>query len=128
MRVCQSVAMRAIRRSMAALTASVVILATFACSSERAECVSHDVGEVCAEVNDGAINFHGDGLLPGSEVVVQETVVGPMVYPVGDDGSFDLGNSQGLMSVFADTEFTFEVVAVDADGNPLTGQIEISTG
>ena len=120
--------MRAIRRSMAALTASVVILATSACSSERAECVSHDVGEVCAEVNDGAINFHGDGLLPGSEVVVQETVVGPMVYPVGDDGSFDLGNSQGLMSVFADTEFTFEVFAVDADGNPLTGQIEISTG
>jgi len=111
-----------------ALTASAAVLTISACSSESAECVSNDIGEVCAEVNDGAINFRGEGLSPGSEVVVDETVVGPITFTADADGSFDPGNSQGLMSVFADTEFTFEVFAVDVDGNPLTGQITISTG
>lgn len=128
MGVCQHVAMRAGRRLFVALMSSAAILNTAACSSASVECVSNDVGEVCAQVDDDAINFRGDGLLPGSEVVVHENVVGPTVFTADDHGSFDPGSSRGLMSAFADAEFIFEVFAVDAGGNPLTGQITISTG
>lgn len=125
--MCHCVAMRASRRLIVALTASAAVLTISACSSATAECISNDVGEVCANTGD-AIHFRGEGLLPGSEVVVDETVLGSTTFNADADGAFDPGSSQGNMSVYADTEFTFEVTATDADGNPLTGQITISTG
>jgi len=75
------------------------------------------------------INFRDEGLTPGSEVVVDETVVGSTTFTADADGSFDPGNSQGLISVFANTVFTLEVTATatDAYGNALAGQITIST-
>ena len=69
------------------------------------------------------INFRDEGLTPGSEVVVDETVVGSTTFTADADGSFDPGNSQGLISVFANTVFTLEVTATGAYGNALTGQI-----
>ena len=126
--VCQHGSMHARQRSLVVWAALAAVLIVAACSSDSARCVSNHVGEVCANPNDGAVNFRGDGLLPGSEVVVGETVVGPLKYTVGDDGSFDPGSSSGVMAVFADTEFTFDVTATDADGNALTGQIEIPAG
>jgi hypothetical protein len=111
------------------LVGVVAVLATTAGCGDDAtvECVSNDVGEVCADAGGGAINFRGTGLSPGSEVVVGETAVGPMSYTVDDDGSFDPGNSSGVMSVFSGTEFVFDVTATDADGNVLSGQIAIAT-
>ncbi len=69
------------------------------CGNENpGECVSNDVGEVCAEQDNSAIRFNGQGLLPGSEVLLVSPALDPITF------------------------------TADADGNPLTGQIEISTG
>lgn len=116
------------QRSVVVLATSVSVLAVSACASESAECVSNDVGEVCADTDDGAINFRGDGLLPGSEVLYVSPMLEPIKFIADADGLFDPGNRAGAISAFADTVFTFDVTAIDADGNPLTGQIEISTG
>lgn len=52
----------------------------------------------------------------------------PVAFTADEAGEFDPGASQGLISVFAESVFVFDITATDTDGNSLTGQIEISTG
>ena len=42
-------------------------------------------------------------------------------------GLLDAGGSIGVLSLFAGTEYTFTVWTVDADGEPLSGEIVISS-
>jgi hypothetical protein len=114
------------RSSPLAVLLGLVVIAS-SCTGEAAECVSNGVGEVCAEANEGAITFRGDGLLSGSTVELGDTAVGPITYVVGDDGSFDPGSASGVMAVFSGTEFSFEVTATDADGAPLSGRIVVAS-
>jgi hypothetical protein len=99
---------------------------TVSCGSD-AVCVSTDVGEVCADSSDGRIEFSGRGLDPESDVVIDSARLGQSVYSVGADGTLDAGGSIGVLSLFTDTEFTFTVAAVDADGEPLSGEIVIAS-
>lgn len=99
---------------------------TVSCGSD-AVCVSTDVGEVCAESSDGRIEFSGRGLDPESDVVIDSARLGPSVHGVGADGTLDAGGSIGVLSLFAGTEYNFTVWAVDADGDPLSGEIVITS-
>jgi hypothetical protein len=106
----------------------VLVSVAAACSDDNAECVSNDVGEVCAE-QDGGIRFNGQGLSPGSEVRYESAELDPITFTVDAEGAFgDEPGAIGVLSLFTGTEFTFDVVAVDADGNALTGKIVIATG
>jgi hypothetical protein len=108
--------------------AIVVASITVSCGSDDGTvCVSTDVGEVCADGSDGRIEFSGRGLDPESDVVIDSARLGQGVYAVGADGTLDSGGSTGVLSFFTDTEFTFTVWAVDADGEPLSGEIVITT-
>jgi hypothetical protein len=104
------------------------MLVVTGCGSDReAVCVSNDVGEVCADSQNGGITFSGEGLKPGSEI----QMIGPddeaFVIDVGPDGSFEPGSgSVGYLSVVADTEFTFNVAAIDTNGDAFEGDITIS--
>ena len=97
------------------------------CGSDDAVCVSTDVGEVCADSSDGRIEFSGRGLDPESDVTIDSAQLGPSIYDVAADGTLDAGGSIGVLSFFADTEYTFTVSAVDADGEPLSGEIVITS-
>jgi len=94
------------------------------------ECLSNDVGEVCARA-DGAITFSADGLEPGSDVTVDNDLVGPITFTADADGTFATDKAAGdigVLSFVVGTEFVFDVTATDADGHPLTGQIVIASG
>jgi hypothetical protein len=115
-------------RAPLGLLAVTVASITVSCGSDDdAVCVSTDVGEVCADSSDGGIEFSGRGLDPRSDVVIDSAPLGQSVYGVGTDGTFGAGGSIGVLSLFADTEFTFTVWAVDADGEPLSGEIVITS-
>jgi len=88
--------------------------------------VSNDVGKVCGDASNGGIEFSGRGLEPGSDVRLDNPDVGPIVMQVGPDGSFE-PDGRGVLSVFADTAFTFVVSAIDANGDSIEGDIVITT-
>ena len=106
--------------------ASVVALVFSGCGAgSSAVCVSNDVATVCADASNGGIGFRGRGLEPGSDVRIDNPDVGPIVRQVGTDGSFE-PDGMGVLSVFADTEFTFVVSGIDANGDPIEGDIVIT--
>ncbi len=111
------------RRSLLGVAVVTAAVAAAGCSDDDAVCVSNEVGEVCAQ-SDGSITFRGSGLLPNSDVSIDNPEVGSVVYGVDSDGKIKSEGS-GVLSLFADTEFTFTVAAVDADGEPLQGVIVI---
>lgn len=109
--------------SIGAIVAVGVVLASCG-SGGDAVCVSTDVARVCADNSDGQIAFSGRGLDPENDVTIENARVGPIVY--GVDAGGELGSyGSGVMSFIADTEFTFTVYAVGADGQPLVGDIVI---
>jgi hypothetical protein len=90
-------------------------------------CLRADAGEVCADGGDGRIEFSGSGLAPGSEVQFDNDELGRLVLAVGPDGSLDTGGNAGALALFAGTEFTFTVTATDDQGDPIVGDITVST-
>jgi hypothetical protein len=113
-------------------SAAVALMAmTTGCGDDATvECVSNGVGEVCARA-DGAITFTSKGLDPGSDVELENDMVGPITFTADDEGSFatdQAAGDVGVLSFVVGTEFIFDVTATDADGNPLTGQIVIASG
>ena len=111
------------------LVGAAAILLAVGCGSDRsAVCVSNDVGEVCADSPDGQITFSGRGLEPGSEIQLEGPDGAPFVLPVDSDGTFDPGSGTlGYLYLFADTELTFTVSAIDSNGDVLDGDIIVST-
>ena len=102
------------------------VIAASCGSGDDTVCVSSDVGRVCADNAGGQIAFSGRGLDPANDVTIENPQVGPIVYGVDGDGELDAAGS-GVLSFIADTEFIFTVYAVDADGEPFVGDIEISS-
>ena len=96
-------------------------------SGGAAVCLRSDAGEVCAEGGDGRIEFTGTGLEPGSEVQFDNDQLGPIALPVDDDGSLAIEGSVGVLALFDGTEFTFAVSATDDQGDPIVGDITVST-
>jgi hypothetical protein len=96
-------------------------------SGSDAVCVRSEAGEVCAEGGDGGIEFSGSGLEPGSDVRFDNDQLGPIAFAVDVDGSFDPGGSVGVLALVAGTEFTFAVTATDDQGDPIVGDITVST-
>ena len=115
------------RRTLLAVAAVAGILATSGCGSgDAAECLSNDVGKVCADNSDGSITFSGNGLAPDSVVIIDNSDVETSSYQVGADGSFE-PDGAGFLSFFAGTSFTFTISAVGADGRPIEGEIVVTS-
>jgi len=111
-----------------AVTSALVALTSGCGDDATVECVSNEVGEVCARA-DGAITFSAEGLEPGSVVELANDMVGPITFTADDDGSLNQAAGQGgVMSFIVGTEFIFDVTSTDANGRPLTGQIVIASG
>lgn len=117
--------------SFAAATTAALAALTSGCGDDATvECVSNEVGEVCARA-DGAITFSAEGLEPGSGVEFANDTVGPITFTADDEGSFGTDQAArdvGVLSFIVGTEFIFDVTATDSDGQPLTGQIVIASG
>lgn len=113
-----------IRRAIGGLA---LATATGCGSGGDAVCLHSDGGEICAEGGDGRIEFSGSGLEPGSEVQLDNDELGPIALPVDADGSLDIEGSVGVLALFAGTEFTFTVTATDDRGEPIVGDITVST-
>lgn len=111
------------------MLSSVVAATVTGCSSEEsAVCISNDVGDVCADESDGAINFSASGLAPGSEVQVLGPEEQSFILQIDGDGTYaPPAGSVGFLYAFADTELTFMVTATDSHGELLEGDIVIST-
>ncbi len=110
-----------------AVTVALVALTSGCGDDATVECLSNDVGKVCAR-SDGAITFSAEGLERGSDVELANDMVGPVTFTADDDGSFATDQAAGVMSFIVGTEFIFDVTATDANGQPLTGQIVIASG
>jgi hypothetical protein len=110
---------------------AIVVLAVSGCGSGTAtECLSSEVGEVCAVSADGAITFNGRGLEAGSQVLISTAEVegSSSMYEVDQDGMLmPERGALGFMSGFADADFNFTVSAIDKDGVVIDGKIVIST-
>lgn len=117
--------------SFAAATTAALAALTSGCGDDATvECVSNEVGEVCARA-DGAITFSAEGLEPGSGVEFANDTVGPITFTADDEGSFGTDRAArdvGVLSFIVGTEFIFDVTATDSDGQPLIGQIVIASG
>lgn len=109
------------------VTLALVALTSGCGDDATVECVSNEVGEVCARA-DGAITFSAEGLEPGSDVELANDMVGPITFTADDDGSFATDQAAGVMSFVVGTDFIFDVTSTDANGRPLTGQIVIASG
>lgn len=94
-------------------------------SDDSTVCVANDVGRVCADGDKGSIVFSGSGLTPGSDVLIANPEVGDSSYRVSEDGTFEPGG-RGVLSFIAGKPFTFQVTAVDGDGQRLDGSIAIA--
>ena len=118
---------QAMRRPRLLLLAVVAVVAISSCGSDdAAECLTSDVGEVCAEKSDGSTKFSGNGLQPDSAVLIEHSETGLSVYEVGDDGTFELADG-GVVSLTGDTSSAFAVTATDADGQLIAGEITIES-
>jgi hypothetical protein len=110
---------------------AIVVLAVSGCGSGTAtECLSSEVGEVCAVSTDGAITFNGRGLEARSNVLISAAEVeGPSsMYEVDQDGILmPEDGALGFMSGFADADFNFTISAIDKAGEVIDGKIVIST-
>ena len=115
------------RRRRLVIGTAALVVASGCGSGGDAVCLSSDSGEVCAEGGDGRITFSGSGLEPGSEVRMENDQVGPVVLVAEADGSLDPNGTTGVMALFAGTEFTFAVTAVDDQGDTIAGEITVST-
>lgn len=116
------------RGGRAWLAVGVGLLLTQACDSAGdSVCVSSDTGEVCADGSSGSIKFSGSGLEPGSEVRLESDELEPIVLRATADGELDPNGAVGVMAMFAGTEFTFSVVAIDAQGDSIEGDLVVST-
>jgi hypothetical protein len=116
------------RRTVGGLAGALALGVATACGSGTdAVCVRSDVGEVCGEGGDGRIEFSGSGLEPGSEVWFDNDELGPIALPVEADGSLRDDGTVGVLALVAGTEFTFTVTATDDQGNPIVGDITVST-
>lgn len=71
--------------------------------------------------------FSGGGLEPGSEVRLESDELEAIILRATADGDLDPNGAVGVMAVFAGTEFTFSVDAIDAQGDPIEGEITVST-
>lgn len=111
---------------MLPVAAIAVALAGGCGADDSAICLTNDGAEVCATPRDGAIEFRGSGLAPGSSVLIESTRVGESVYRVDDDGTFEPGG-RGVLSFITGTPFTFTVSATTSDGNALDGQIIVGS-
>lgn len=96
------------------------------CGPDSKQCVSSDIGEVCADDSDGSVRFSGDGLEPGSDVIVNHPEIGDSAFPVDSDGSFE-PNGGGFLAFVAGTTITFTISAVDSDGTPIEGEITVTS-
>jgi hypothetical protein len=105
-----------------------VALVLTACASDDAEaCVANDVGRVCAISDGGRTTFEGEGLQPGSTVSVGDpSAESPLIYTVAADGTFEPG-AQGHLTAILGVTLTFRVAALDAAGDPLTGELVVET-
>ena len=116
------------RHAVGGLALALALGAATGCGSGGAAvCLRSDAGEVCAEGGDGRIEFTGTGLEPGSEVQFDNDQLGPIALPVDADGSLDIDGSVGVLALFDGTEFTFVVSATDDQGDPIVGDITVST-
>lgn len=93
-------------------------------SGDSATCLSNEIGRVCAQTADGSIRFSGSGLTPESEVLIDHPDLGPSTFTVDADGTFE-PDGRGVLSLFADTPFTFTIAAIGADGQPIDGEITV---
>lgn len=111
------------------LVGSVAALLISGCGSDgSAVCISNDVGEVCVDNPDDRITFTGQGLQAGSDIEMIGPDGEPFLLPIGTDGTFDPGSGAlGYLYLFADTELTFTVSAIDSNGDVLEGDIIVST-
>lgn len=115
------------RRVVAAVLGAVSLISLAGCAGGDAVCLSSESGEVCADGGDGGIEFSGSGLEPGSEVRLVNDMTDPLTLTVESDGSLDPNGTVGFLSFFADTEVTFTVTATDERGEPIVGDITVST-
>lgn len=95
-------------------------------ADESTTCLTNDLAEICATPSQGAIEFNGSGLTPGSDVLIASPQVGESVYRVDDDGRFEPGG-RGVLSFVAGTSLTFTVEATDSDGHVLDGKIVVES-
>jgi hypothetical protein len=110
------------------MACALAVMVATGCGSESGiVCLRSDAGEVCVEGGDGRIEFSGRGLEPGSEVRVENDRTDPLTLTVEPDGSLDPGGTAGFLSLSADTEVTFTVTATDDQGDPIVGDIMLST-
>ena len=112
------------------VTAIVVLVVSWCGSGTATECLSSEVGEVCAVSADGAITFNGRGLEAGSQVLISAAEVegSSSMYEVDQDGMLmPEDGALGFMSGFADADFNFTISAIDKDGEIIDGKIVIST-
>jgi hypothetical protein len=121
--------MTAVHRSSARRLAPMLMFGVaVACGGASASvCISSESGEVCADGGDGRITFSGEGLEPGSTVQIDNDRLGPLSLDVDADGRLDPNGMVGVLALFADTEFTFDVAATDDEGAPIAGEITVST-
>ena len=118
---------RVLGRHTSGALAVVAALGLPGCGSGTSSiCLTNDFGEVCADGSDGPVKFSGSVLTPGSDALIDHQEMGMSTYQVGADGSFD-PDIRGVVSVFADTEFTFMISATDADGDLFEGEISVET-
>jgi hypothetical protein len=114
-------------RLVTSIVSVALVVATGCGSGSAAVCLSSDAGEVCADGGDGRVKFGGTGLEPGSTVQIDNDDVGRLVLEVDADGSLDPNGMVGVLALFAGTEFTFVVTAIDDRGEPIAGDITVST-
>ncbi len=115
-----------LRRTRLAVGAMILVGAACGAGSDAA-CLSSGSGEVCADGSSGSIEFSGSGLEPGSQVRLESDELGPIVLRVDGDGGLDPAGAAGVVALFSGTDFTFAVSAVDDQGNPIVGDITVST-
>jgi hypothetical protein len=103
---------------------AVGVALTGACGSSddvSTTCLRAHDAQVCSERSDGSVQLSAEGLLPGSDLLVDRTGGEPLVIEVGDDGR-PLGATGFLAATTADP-LVLVVSGTAADGSAVEGEI-----
>ncbi len=99
-------------------------VAVTACGDEVEQvCVTEGDAELCLERDGGAATLSGEGLEPGSDLVVSSPETGSTTYTVGDDGTPD--GLIGFLGDDAGEPVEVDVAGVTASGATIDGTLRL---
>jgi hypothetical protein len=112
---------RILRLLVIAAAAGLIAAGCGASDEGSTSCVRANDAEVCGQSSKGSVRISAQGLLPGSDLLLDPAGMDPQVLEVGDDGR-PVG-ATGFLGGAGSGPLVIAVSGTAADGSEISGEI-----